>query len=68
VFDFGRGVVDGAFNGFASFVRGIAHGGASVFERSACVRSGLLSVCAGLIGFSLAARSQTQSRRSGDGE
>jgi hypothetical protein len=68
VLNFGRRVVDGAFDCFASFMCGVAYGSACFFSGLPRFGCGLFSVGAGLIGFSLAARSQTQSRRSGDGE
>jgi len=61
-----RAVMNRAFDSVASFAGGIANGGASFAKCFTGFGGGLFGVCAGLIGFRLAASSQTQCRNGGD--
>jgi hypothetical protein len=63
VLDFGGGVVDGAFHGFASCVGRIAHSSARFISGLADFAGGVVSV---LFGFSLRASGQAEGRNSGE--
>jgi hypothetical protein len=68
VLDFGRRVIDSAFDSFASVIGGVANGFASAFHGGASFRSGGVGIGFGCILVSLAAGGQAERQSGGEGK